>query len=47
MKYYKLKKIKNAFKIKYYMVKAGNDSDQLKKELEDLTKRLVKSFSLK
>lgn len=39
-----LKKKINKFYIKYYMIKAGNDSIKLKKELNDISKELSKDL---
>lgn len=40
MKSLNIKRLKNKFYIKYYMIKAGNDSPQLKKEMDDILTKL-------
>jgi uncharacterized protein YfeS len=40
MKAQNIKRLKNKFYIKYYMIKAGNDSPFLKKEMEDILDKL-------
>lgn len=42
MKSLNIKRLKNKFYIKYYMIKAGNNSPQLKKEMDDLVAKLEK-----
>jgi len=42
MKSLNIKRLKNKFYIKYYMIKAGNDSPQLKKEMDDILTKLEK-----
>lgn len=42
MKSLNIKRLKNKFYIKYYMIKAGNDSPQLKKEMDELVAKLEK-----
>jgi len=38
----KIKRLKNQFYIKYYMRKAGNDSPEIKKDINELLIRLEK-----
>lgn len=42
MKSLNIKRLKNKFYIKYYMIKAGNDSPQLKKEMDEIVAKLEK-----
>jgi hypothetical protein len=42
MKSQNIRRLKNKFYLKYYMIKAGNDSPQLKKEMNDLVVKLEK-----
>ena len=37
-----IKRLKNKFYLKYYMIQAGNDSPQLKKEMDDILAKLEK-----
>lgn len=39
---HKIKKLKNKFYLKYYMIKAGNDNPVIKKEMNDILKQLEK-----
>ena len=41
----RVKKIKNHYYIKYYMIKAGNDNPKLKKEMVAL-KELIKKLKI-
>lgn len=40
MKPRNVKKLKNKFYLKYYMIKAGNNNPELKKEMNDILKQL-------
>lgn len=40
MKSQNIKRLKNKFYIKYYMIQAGNDSPQLKKEMDEIVAKL-------
>lgn len=37
-----IKRLKNKFYLKYYMIKAGNDNPKLKKDMDDILKKLEK-----
>lgn len=38
----KIKRLKNKFYIKYYIIKAGNNNPKLKKERDEILKQLKK-----
>ena len=41
----KIKNLKNKFYVKYYMIKAGNDNPKLKKDMNEILKKLEKLLS--
>lgn len=40
MKSQNIKRLKNKFYIKYYMIRSGNDNPQLKKEMDEIVAKL-------
>lgn len=46
MRSFKLKKLKNQFKIKLFSKIAGNDSKKLDLELDQVVKKLIKSLNI-